>query len=126
LPHVHILFWTDCDTYDIQEIDKIINSRYPRRSRVETEENMIKDYRTLIDRDQIHNHTARCRMQGGQCRYGYPQRVTEETRIEDHQFFFAHREGDESVVPHNPQIFPLPDAIIVSELFFLTNVSVTF
>jgi hypothetical protein len=32
LPYVHILFWTDFDTQDIDDVDALINARYPKNS----------------------------------------------------------------------------------------------
>jgi hypothetical protein len=32
LPHVHVLFWTDFDTQDIDAVDEAINARYPKNS----------------------------------------------------------------------------------------------
>jgi hypothetical protein len=32
LPHAHIFFWTDFDTQDIDAVDTVINTRYPKNS----------------------------------------------------------------------------------------------
>jgi hypothetical protein len=32
LPHADILFWTDFDTHDIDAVDVVINTRYPKNS----------------------------------------------------------------------------------------------
>jgi hypothetical protein len=81
LPHAHILFWTDSDTIDIHEMDKLINARDAQRSSVHNGQEMISDFRALIDQFEIHYHTRRCRKPSGKCKYGYPQPVNAESRI---------------------------------------------
>jgi hypothetical protein len=60
LRHAHIIFWTDFETTDIHEMDKLINARYPQRSSVHNEQEMISDFRALIDQFPIYHHTRRC------------------------------------------------------------------
>jgi hypothetical protein len=100
LPHAHILSWTDSDTTDIHEMDKLINARYPQRSSVHNEQEMISDFRALIDQFQIHHHSRRCRKPSGKCKYGYPQPVNAESRIQKCQYLFKRSELDQNIVPH--------------------------
>jgi hypothetical protein len=57
LPHAHILFWTDCDTSDIQAIERIVNARYPKSSPLENERQMVSHYRILIKQFRFDHHT---------------------------------------------------------------------
>jgi hypothetical protein len=43
LPHVHILFWTEYDTSDVQQIDRIVKVRYPKSSLLENERQIVSD-----------------------------------------------------------------------------------
>jgi hypothetical protein len=79
-PHAHILFWTDGDISDIQEIDKLVNLRSPESSSVSNEQEMTKDCKMLIREFQIHYHTRHCGNSAGQRKFGYPQAVSQVTR----------------------------------------------
>jgi hypothetical protein len=107
LPHAHILLWTDTDTTDIREVDRLINARYPQPSPIQNQQQMISDFRTLIDRFQVHHHTRRCRTSTGACKYRYPQEVNPESRIEKCKYYFARSEADRYIVPHNLELLAL-------------------
>jgi hypothetical protein len=100
-----ILFWTDCDTSDPHEVDRIIIARYPLPSAIECENEIANDFRTLIDRYQIHQHTPRCETEknNGKCKYGYPQPEGENTRISRNRCQFGRKAEDVNIVPHNPE-----------------------
>jgi hypothetical protein len=82
LRHVHILFWTDCDTSDVQQIDRIVNAGYPESSVLENERQMVSDYRTLIKQFQVHDPTRQCQIRGGECKFGYPKLFNHTTDIQ--------------------------------------------
>jgi hypothetical protein len=48
LPHGHILFWTDFDTADLSQVERVINARLPPHSPVENDEKLLKDHRKLL------------------------------------------------------------------------------
>jgi hypothetical protein len=104
LPHAHILFWSDFDTEDIHAVESVVNVRYPKDSPFLEHEGMVSDFRTLIDRYQIHHHSKRCQLPDGQCRFGYPQEVSARTRIRHHNYHFARDSEETNIVPHNPLI----------------------
>jgi hypothetical protein len=60
LPHAHILFRTDFDTQDINAVDAVINTRYPKTSPFCNDQVMVSDCRQLISTYQIHHHSKRC------------------------------------------------------------------
>jgi hypothetical protein len=79
----HILFWTDAGPSDVQEMDSLINMRYPESSSIYNDQEMVKDCTTLIGEFQIHHHTRRCRNQAGQCKVRDRQPGSEVTRTQN-------------------------------------------
>jgi hypothetical protein len=57
MSHAHVIFWTDCDTLDVQAIERIVNTRYPESSPLEKERQMVSHYRILIKQFQIDRDT---------------------------------------------------------------------
>jgi hypothetical protein len=89
LPHAHILFWTGFDTQDIDAVDAVVNARYPKTSPFSNDQDVVSDFRQLIDAYQRHHHSKRCRFPNGKCRFGYPQEMAGHTRICGHNYRFA-------------------------------------
>ena len=102
LPHAHILFWTDFDTSNLQDVDKIENVRYPLVSPFLNDTLMINDLTELINMYQIHSHSSRCKTKEGKCQFNYPQPISEKTKIVNHRYIFARGENEVMIVPHNP------------------------
>jgi hypothetical protein len=101
LPHAHMLFWSDFDTQDVQAVESVINVRYPKKSPFFDDQTMISDFRELIDRFQIHNHTKRCETRNGDCRYGFPKKPNQQTTIRGHEYQFARDAEEDIIVSHN-------------------------
>jgi hypothetical protein len=107
LPHVHMLFWTDCDTSDVQQIDRIVNARYQESSVLENERQMVSDYKIIIKHFQVHHHTRWCQIRGGKCKFGYPKPVNHTTEIQQLHYVFCRSEVDQDIVPHNLELLTL-------------------
>jgi hypothetical protein len=101
LPYAHILFWSDFDTQDVPAVEAVINVRYPRDSPFLEQEQMVRDFRKLIDSYQIHHHSKRCRLPDGKCQFGYPQQRLDVTTIRQHKYYFASDAQEVNIVPHN-------------------------
>ena len=101
LPHAHILFWTDFDTSNLQDVDKVVNVRYPLISPFLNDTLMINDITELINMYQIHSHSSRCTSKDGKCQFNYPQPISEKTKIVNHRYIFARSENEVMIVPHN-------------------------
>jgi hypothetical protein len=104
LPHAHILFWTDLNTQDVEAVEAVINVRYPKKSPFLKDQNMTEDMHVLIDRFQIHHHCQRCRTADGKCKYGFPQELVASTTIRNHRYQFARVEGEQLIIPNNPEL----------------------
>jgi hypothetical protein len=116
LPHAHILFWTDCDTTDAQQIDRIITARYPLPSTIQTEQAKINDLITLIDAYQVHEHTDRCQMHThGKCKYGFPQPEMQKTTTRKGRCQLARGNDELNIVPFNPELLALLRCHICAE-----------
>ena len=107
LPHCHVLLWTNFDTTDMHEIDKIITCRLPLPDPFfenETKRKMLYD---LSKTFMTHTCTERCRGTDGKCCYGYPKKINQETKVVNERIEFARNPGDENIVPHSPKLLSL-------------------
>jgi hypothetical protein len=82
-------FWTDFDTQGIDAVDAVTSARYLKTSPLFNDQGMVSDFRQLIDAYQIHQHSKRCRLPNGKCRFGYPQEMAGHTRIRGYKDCFC-------------------------------------
>jgi hypothetical protein len=104
LPHAHVLFWSDYNTADVGAVEEVVNVHFPKDSPFLGDQELVLDFRNLIKTYQLHTHSPRCRTATGACRYGYPHPAHEKSTIVGHSYVFARSEGEENIVPHNPEI----------------------
>jgi hypothetical protein len=104
LPHPHILFWSDFDTNDLAEVDKVLNVQFPRESPFPEGQETFRSFQILIRNYQLHIHSSRCRSASSGCKFGYPQSPSKETMIRGHTFILRRNQEEANVVPHNPTI----------------------
>ena len=107
LPHCHMLLWSDYDTSNPDEIDKIITCRLPLPDPNFENEEKTHMLTQLSKTFMTHSCTERCGGITGKCCYGYPKDVQERTEIINERIVFARNPGDEKIVPHSPRLLTL-------------------
>jgi hypothetical protein len=85
LPHGHILFWMDSDISNPEEIDRIINARYPENSPLINEQKMINDRGDSFDTFRF-TTIADATEKANICKYGYLKQMNSEIRTHNHLY----------------------------------------
>ena len=107
LPHCHILLWTDFDTSDVHELDKIITCRLPLEDPNLDNELQTNQLKELSKTFMTHTCTQRCGGIDGNCCYGFPKSPNQSTTIVNDRIEFARNIGDELIVAHSPKLLSL-------------------
>ena len=109
LPHAHILIWSDFDTDNPKNIDRVLTTRLPNDPFEENQANQ-KLLKQLIVKYEKHSHSQRCKKgNSDECIYNYPKPALKETRIINNRYEFARDEGkiESMIVPFNVELLCL-------------------
>lgn len=118
-PHIHMMLWVrgapDLDTPEGRAaapafIDQYVSAKLPDPA-------ADPELHSLVSRYQVHNHTFTCGgLDGGPCRFRYPKRPCEATRLRQDgdldlrrgdAYVIARGEGDGKIVPYSPALLSL-------------------
>ncbi|EAY21003.1 hypothetical protein TVAG_172600 [Trichomonas vaginalis G3] len=106
-PHTHILLWTTLDTQNVNQLDDVINTQYPKTNDIR-QLDKFNDLKILINKYEIHGCTNRCKDKTtGKCTMGFPKEVRDQTEIINGRVHYKRSAEEVKIVPHNLKILTL-------------------
>jgi hypothetical protein len=98
-------FWSGLDTKDIPTLEVVINVIYPKDSPFLEHEQIVSDFRQLIDSYQIHHNSKQCRLPDGKCRFGHPQRLFRPDKNLSSQLSFYRHSQETNIITRDSLLF---------------------
>jgi hypothetical protein len=121
LPHAHRLLWTDLDREDRKAGQSVIIVRSPNTPPYLNNEQLLGDFRELIQSYQKHRHSPRCRFRDEECRFGDCHSRANRTTIRHRRGICARDTDGGDIVPRLPVFLAQFHYIFVSKVFFLNR-----